>query len=195
VKSTIIKSQLLLLFIVCLFANNANAELFKCTNSNNKITYQATHCRGTDVKSDTITIKSPSSVQEQEIPSSLGGNNTPSTQLVDLKEAAVIQDGPNKSGFVSLTLRAKWANGNPRHVTIYYKTYFYDRANTELYVDSRFRELDANTTSVSPQVLATFEGKGRDQFDYTKINHIGIKYTLKEDETERAIKSVPLKKL
>lgn len=113
------------------------------------------------------------------------------TTDVDLQEAFIFQEGPSANdSFVSFTLRPKWLNKSPDNVTIHYKVYFYDKEGTELYVDSRFKDLDAKTASIAPQVLATFRGRPNEAFDYKAVASVTIRYRVDKDLAERSVSKV-----
>jgi hypothetical protein len=44
-------------------------------------------------------------------------------------------------------------------------------------------------------VLATFQSKTSDRFDYRKVNHVILRYHLKKDDNQRIIKNIPIRNI
>lgn len=163
------------------------AQLFKCLSPEGKTSYQAAPCASNDKESSfDLRIHGPTTAKQND--------GTPLTKHVELTDASVVQVGPNKNGFLHFELRPKWTNNNSKPVTIYYKTYFYDHADVELHVDSRFKEMNPSGSSTARQVLATFNAGKHNSFDYTKVRKMEIRYKIKGDETERVLKNLQLNK-
>jgi hypothetical protein len=118
----------------------------------------------------------------------------PKTAQVTLEYAVVFQEGPKPdSSYVFFTLRGKWTNNNPEKVTVHYEVYFYDASRTVLYVDLRFRDIDASTSTMAPQGVGAFSGEPTDDFDYSAVANIVIKYHVKEEKVEKIYEDVPLR--
>jgi uncharacterized protein YcfL len=114
---------------------------------------------------------------------------------ITFEDAVINQRGPTPTNsFVSFTLRGKWTNKSSSPVTIFYDVHFYDESGVELYSDGRFTDVDANSASVAPQVVGTFQGKASDNFDYQKVKSVVVKFVAKGSNAEKvAVRNIPIR--
>ena len=121
-------------------------------------------------------------------------SNVSAGSNLTFEDAVINQRGPTATNsFVSFTLRGKWTNMSPSPVTIFYDVHFYDGSGVELYSSGRFRDVDANSATVAPQVLVTFQGKASDDFDYRAVKNVVVKFAAKGSSAEKnVVSNVPI---
>lgn len=61
-------------------------------------------------------------------------------------------------------------------------------------MDNKFKEMDANSISTTSQVLATFDNKPTDEFDYKKVSKAIISYSIDGDKSEKRLANVGIEK-
>lgn len=183
-QNTTIHARLLVLLLV-FFSASALAN-YKCTDSNGRNSYQEQPCKS-GTKQQTIAIERNLN-QPQPTPSL---TNASATSLIVLEKAEIFQEGPNPaSGFTSFTLRAQWTNRNKTKVRVNYKVRFLDSKGVELYVDSRYRDIEASSSTTAPQVLATFNGKPSDSFKYKDASSATITFTAQDEKEEKVLEKI-----
>lgn len=175
------------LFALLLFVASCNALAnYKCTDSNGQKSYQEQPCR-TGAKQQILILDPPPGQQT----SSKNAVNISATSLVSLNKAEIFQEGPNPtSEFVSFTLRPEWINRNKTKVRVNYKVRFLDLKGTELYVDSRFKDIEASSSTIVPQVLATFYGKPSDSFKYKDVSSATIIFSVEREKEEKIVEKI-----
>lgn len=163
----------------------------KCVNSAGSVSYQVAPC-DINAKQSELEIKKQNDGTTETVIIN-DDNKNAKTDLVTLQEAVILQTKAS-GGMVIFTLQPKWKNGNLSKITIHYKIQFLDYSNVELGVDNRYKEMDANSISTTSQVLATFDNKPTDEFDYKKVSKAIISYSIDGDKSEKRLANVGIEK-